>query len=210
MIIYIIRHGDNESLGNYLPGQKPGVHLNENGLKQAEGIAHSLQSLGISAIVSSPLERTIETAQPLADCLNLSISIDAGFIEMDTGEFTGVRFDELKKSKLWKQIRRSPEKTGFPGGERFEDAKSRVWNSVQKLHQTHPAGSVIAIFTHSDCIKMILTNALQLPLAYFPRFVIDPASLTILGFRKETTWLGGMNLHLPYALPPLHPQNLAT
>jgi broad specificity phosphatase PhoE len=204
MIVYLIRHGDNESLGNYLPGQKPGLHLNENGKTQAESIGISLTNAGITAIVSSPLERAIETAQPLSGAINLPIRIDHGVIEMDTGDFTGVPFNDLNDMESWAEIRKNPAESGFPGGERFETAGLRVWNSIQKLHENSPTEAIVAIFTHADCIKMILTCALQLPLTLFPRIHIDPASLSIIGFRKETIWIGGVNLPVPYHLAPFH------
>jgi broad specificity phosphatase PhoE len=204
MIVYLIRHGDNESLGNYLPGQKPNLHLNEIGKTQAESVAASLINAGITAIVSSPLERAVETAQPLSRTIKLPIRIDHGVIEMDTGDFTGVPFKDLNNMETWAEIRRNPAESGFPGGERFETAGLRVWNSIQKLHEDSPADAIVAIFTHSDCIKMIITCALQLPLIHFPRIHTDPASLSIIGFRKETIWIGGINLTVPYHLAPIH------
>jgi broad specificity phosphatase PhoE len=207
MIVYLIRHGENESLGNYLPGQKPGLHLNEKGKAQAESVAVGLANAGITAIVSSPLERAIETAEPLARCLNIQIQVDAGVIEMNTGKFTGVPFKKLNRLKSWSAIRHNPAGSVFPGGERFDTASQRIWNSIQAIRERSTEDAIVAVFTHSDCIKMILTGALQLPLMYFPRFMIDPASLSIIGFRKETTWVGGVNLGVPYTLAPFHPHH---
>ncbi len=210
MIIYLIRHGDNESLGNFLPGRKPGIHLNGSGQTQAMMIAQSLIQEGIQHIIASPLERTLETAQPLADLLRLPVEPDARLIEMDAGDLTGKPFTELKEMDIWKRIRRDPVHQGLPNGERFTDAQDRLWTGMEWIHQNYEEHAVIAVFTHADCIKMIVTRAMQMPLSFFPRLVVDPASLTILGFKKETTWLGGLNLHPPYNLPPFHPTHQKT
>jgi broad specificity phosphatase PhoE len=201
MIIYLIRHGDNDSLGKYLPGRLPDIHLNETGKKQAEAIRKSLATSGIQTIYASPLERAIETAQPLADALHLNIHFEPDLIEMDAGALTGKPFPELKRSREWKLIRKDPVTNGYPGGEDFPSAQFRLWNIITRIHESHSEDSILAVFSHADCIKMVIVYALQMPLPYFPRLAVDTASLSILGFKKETIWLGGLNLHPPYNLP---------
>lgn len=210
MIIYLIRHGDNESLGNYLPGQKPGVHLNEHGQEQAAAIASGLQDHGITRIFSSPLNRAVETGRPLADACGLLIELEPDLIEMDTGDLTGMDFKSLEELSTWQEIRKSPVGQAFPNGESFAAASERLWTCIDRLHRGLPEDARVAVFSHSDCIKMIVAHAMQMPLECFPRLEITPASLTILGFKKETYWLGGMNIQLPYVLPGFDPRNQHT
>lgn len=203
MIFLLIRHGDNESLGKYLPGQQAGIHLNKHGQEQAEAIANSLEMVNIDAIYSSPLERAVETASPLAARKNLPIKIHAGLIEMDAGKLTGKDFKQLKKLKSWQKIRSAPALSGFPDGETFVDAQIRLWQTLDEIRAGHAENAIIALFSHSDPVKMLIARALSFSLEAFPTMIVDPASLSILEFRKETTWLAGLNLHLPYHLPPL-------
>jgi probable phosphoglycerate mutase len=203
MIIYLIRHGDNESLGKYLPGTRPGIHLNEAGRVQAQWVADGLANAGIQKIYASPLERTLETASPLAERLRLPIQKMPELMEMDAGDLTGEPFQELTGKEVWKKIRRDPVHHGYPHGEEFPAASERLWNCVLGIRAAHPEDGVVAVFSHADCIKMIITSAMQLPLEKFPRLSVDTATLAILGFRKETFWLGGMNIRPPYVLPPL-------
>jgi broad specificity phosphatase PhoE len=201
MIIYLIRHGENDSLGKYLPGRLPEIHLNEAGKKQAETIGNSLEKNGIQVIYASPLERAVETAQPLADSLHLKVQIEPDLMEMDAGKLTGIPIQNLKRTKEWKLIRKDPVANGYPGGEDFPSAQKRLWSVITRIRESQPEDAIVAIFSHADCIKMIITYAMQMPLPYFPRLAIDTASLSILGFKKETIWLGGLNLHPPYNLP---------
>ena len=128
--VLLIRHGENDSLGKYLPGQLGGIHLNEAGRLQANQVAESLASTPIAKIISSPLERAVETATPLTEKLGLTTIIEPGFMEMNTGSWTGLRFPEIKEDPLWEKLRAEPENHAFPDGESFVDASERLWKTL--------------------------------------------------------------------------------
>ncbi len=210
MIIFLIRHGANISLGKFLPGVLPDIHLNDEGKRQAKQVAKSLRSTEIDAIYASPLERTMETAQPLADAIHVPVIPTPELMEMDTGIMTGKSFTELKEDETWKKIRAKPEASGFPGGEDFPHAWDRLWTALDLIRRNHTSTSKIAIFSHSDCIKMLIARAIGLPFSSFQRLMVDPASLTILAHHKDKFWLLGSNLNLPYVLPVIDIKKPAT
>ena len=73
-VFLLIRHGENDSIArDKLAGRKPGVHLNNEGLKQAVRISEILADIPIKAIYSSPLERAMETARPTAELKELPV-----------------------------------------------------------------------------------------------------------------------------------------
>ena len=85
-ILLLIRHGENEFVKqSRLPGRLPGIHLNEHGQEQALALAESLKTMPIRAIYASPLERALETAQPLADALGLAIQLRPGLCAFRAG-----------------------------------------------------------------------------------------------------------------------------
>ena len=88
-IILLIRHGENDWVGKKLAGRLPGVHLNQNGLNQAQAVAATLHNLPIKAIYSSPLERAMETAQPLALVKKMEITICDNLSEINFGDWQG-------------------------------------------------------------------------------------------------------------------------
>jgi broad specificity phosphatase PhoE len=200
--ILLIRHGDNESLSKYLPGHLTGIHLNEAGKTQALLVADSLKDAQITSIISSPLERAVETATPLAEKLNLSVDIQKGFIEMNTGSWTGKNFTEIKEDPVWKKLRDDPENHTFPDGETFADAQMRLWDALKNTIDIHDDNATIAIFSHSDCIKLLLAKAMDAPMRRYYSFSVDPASLSILIFKKNRIYLDGLNLKLPYQWQP--------
>jgi broad specificity phosphatase PhoE len=200
--ILLIRHGENDSLSKYLPGHLPGIHLNEAGKAQAQLVAESLKDVPITSFISSPLERAIETAEPLARILGLPINLDPGFIEMGTGSWTGKNFPDVKADPLWEKLRSDPEKYGFPDGESFGAAQERLWRALQQTIENQPEHAIVAIFSHSDCIKLLLTRAMDSPLKRYYSFSVDTASLNVLIFRKNRIYLDGQNLRLPYQWKP--------
>ncbi len=200
--ILLIRHGENDSLGKYLPGNLPGIHLNEAGKAQALLVADSLKDVPITSIISSPLERAVETAEPLAKMLGLPITLEPGFIEMSTGSWTGKNFPEVKGDPLWEKLRSDPENYGFPDGENFGAADERLWTALNKVIENQKDDAIVAIFSHSDCIKLLLTRAMEAPLKRYYSFNVDTASLNVLIFRKNRIYLDGQNLRLPYQWKP--------
>ena len=82
-VILLIRHGENDYVKKQrLAGRMAGVHLNQNGQKQAQALAETLGRAPIKAIYSSPLERAMETAAPLAQALGLPVQPRPGLIEV--------------------------------------------------------------------------------------------------------------------------------
>ena len=116
--LLLIRHGDNEFIArNKLAGRLPGVHLNEKGRQQAEVLAQLLLKAPLRAIYSSPMERAVETAQPLAAALGLEVQIRPQLIELNYGNWQGRTFKQLARIKLWKEVQNNPVGVRFPGGE---------------------------------------------------------------------------------------------
>ena len=99
-ILLLVRHAENNYLKlNRLPGRLPDVHLNRRGKAQARLLAERLKAAPIKAVYSSPLERAMETALPLAKALGLEVISRPGLIETDVGEWQGESIKKLGKQK---------------------------------------------------------------------------------------------------------------
>ena len=97
----LIRHAAHDLLGRRLAGRMPGVSLNGEGRRQVERLAERLAGASIRAVISGPLERARETAEPLARGLGLPVQISAAVDEIDFGEWTGLPFAELDQDPRW-------------------------------------------------------------------------------------------------------------
>ena len=179
--IFLIRHGENEYVAKgRLAGRLPGVHLNDNGRQQAQAVAQALAKAPIKAVYSSPMERCMETAQPLAETLKLGVIPQDGLLEVDFGAWQDKTLKDLRRRKLWKVVQANPSRLQFPEGETFVHAQQRIVQTLEQLNQQHDPNDLIVCFSHSDLIKLALSYYLGQPLDLFQRIMISPASLSIL------------------------------
>lgn len=178
-VIYLIRHGENNLLGKRLPGWMPGVHLNARGQTQAEAVARALAEVPLRAIYASPLERTMETAQPLARLKGIQIVPRPGLGEIQPGRWQGQPLKSLRRRKLWPVIQFTPSLARFPDGESFAEAQSRIAAELEALRHRHPKDT-IACFSHADMIKLAVAHYLGLPLDLYQRLSISPGSISVL------------------------------
>ncbi len=192
-ILFLIRHGQNDWVGKRLAGRTAGVHLNQIGQQQAQSIAATLAELPFKAIYSSPLERAMETAQPLADKLSLPVVIKEGLLEINFGDWQGKTIKQLQRMKLWKTVQNQPQEMHFPGGESFEQAQQRLVDCVENLRNQHTKEDLIACFSHSDSIRLLVTHYLAMPLAAFQRVAIDTASISVIAFHEERIFVPYIN-----------------
>ena len=198
--LLIIRHGENEyTRTGKLAGWTPEVHLNERGLAQAQAIGQHLAKAPLKAIYSSPLERALETAAPLAKAKKLRVHKLEGVGEVRYGDWTGKSLKVLGRTKLWGTVQRFPASMEFPGGETFRAVQSRAVDALDGLRQRHPK-DLIAVFSHGDVIKLILAHYLGMPIDLFQRIAINTGSISVIHLT------GGMPLVFKFnELPPMPP-----
>ena len=194
-IIYLIRHGHNEYVGKgKLAGRLKGVHLSDRGRAQAESLAGNLSKVKFSAIYASPLERTLQTAKPIASAQGLKVTSRPGLLEMGYGTWQGHSLKTLRRRKLWPVIQSTPSLVRFPEGESFPEAQSRIIAEIEALRKIHKSPkSCIACVFHSDPIKLALAHYAGIPLDLFQRLVIEPASVSILAINGKHVHIVRMN-----------------
>lgn len=177
--VFLIRHGLTAQTGKTLYGQLPGIPLDRRGRAQADEVAARLARVGITAIYTSPLERCVQTVEPLAAATGLPLRPSAELIEMDAGTWTGRRLSQLRRLKDWKVVQRSPSHFAFPGGEGFVAAQARVWGELERIARRHRGGRVV-VATHGDLVRIALATATGIGIDGFQRFVADTGSVSVL------------------------------
>jgi len=190
-LIIFVRHGRTPTTGTKLPGRAPNLHLSDEGKSQAEMIAKEIEKssssfLGakVSAVYASPMERTQETAKPIAKTLNLRVRTLQGLNECDFGDWTGRRLRDLSKLKSWSTIQKQPSSFRFPNGESFTEMQNRMLKTVDKILERHPGETVVCV-SHADPIKAILASAVGTPLDLFQRILVGPCSASVVLYTKE-------------------------
>jgi probable phosphoglycerate mutase len=191
--LLLVRHGETDWLGEKLAGRLPDVHLNAKGRENAERLAAMLHPLSLAAVYSSPLERAIETAEPTARAAGRSILRSDLLQEVDFGELAGKAFSEFRETPLWQQVHRNPAEVRYPSGENLVEAQERAVRAIEEIHAQYDSGTV-ALFTHSDAIRLAVAHFLRMPLAAYHALVADPASVSVLYYTRNAVCVAGLNL----------------
>jgi probable phosphomutase (TIGR03848 family) len=195
----LIRHGENDTVGRSLAGRQKGVGLNSAGRQQARELVRRLQGWELAAIVSSPMERTLETAAPLAEDRGQPVVVREGINEVDYGEWTGLTLEELRERPGWKEYNAFRSGIRIPGGELISEVQTRMVDELERLGRLHPS-STLALFSHGDPIRTVLAHAMGMPLDLITRLTISTASVSILDLSRYGPTIQGINCTGPVAL----------
>jgi probable phosphomutase (TIGR03848 family) len=176
--LVLVRHAVTAHTGPLLSGRMPGVDLSETGIKQAEDAGARLAGLPITAIYASPIERTRQTAEHIAQHHDLPVQPLEGVIEADYGEWTGEKIADLAKTDLWKTVQVTPSRARFPNGESLIEMQSRMVAALEAVVADHP-GEMVVVVSHADPIKAAIAHFTGVHLDLFQRIVVSPASVTV-------------------------------
>jgi probable phosphomutase (TIGR03848 family) len=200
-VVLLVRHGQTPTTGRVLPGRAPGLHLSDDGRRQAEAAAQRLAKVRrITAVYASPLERARETAMPIARARGLAVRIERGLADLDVGRWTGSRLDRLSKRPEWSTVQRYPSGFRFPDGESFVEMQTRMTAALARMVEQHRGGVVVAV-SHADPIKAALAHALGMHLDLFQRLAIAPGSITTIAFGASGPTVLGVNAVGEMAVP---------
>ena len=182
-IFHLVRHGAYALLDQALGGRDPHP-LSDAGRVQAEAIAAAMRTHAITAVVSSPVQRAIDTAAPTAAALGLRLQVDHAFTEIDFAAWTGASFDMLAGDPAWQRWNNFRSTSGVPGGETILAVQMRVISGLTQLAAAFPHGEV-ALFTHADVIKTALAHVLGSPLELMRRIEISAGSISEIVFYEQ-------------------------
>ena len=185
-LMLLVRHGHTPTTGKVLPGRAKGLHLSDKGRQQAAAVSERLAALPhLDAVFCSPLERTRETAAPIAAARGLRPKLEKGLLEADIGEWTGQELKSVRKLPEWKAVQQHPSQFRFPGGESFLQLQERTVATLERLRAEHPGGTIVAV-SHADPIKAALVHALGAHLDMFQRVSVSTCSVTAIAYADGT------------------------
>lgn len=173
----LVRHAERDTPDDLLPGRAAGVALTGAGRAQAERIAAALHSEPVDQVLSSPLERAVETARPLARAKGLDVVTVPAFNEIEFGAWTGRRFGDLEPEPRWRGFNAFRSGTRIPGGECAAEVQVRMVAELIRLRDAFP-GQTIACFSHADPIRLVLGYFLGAPIDFFHRLEISPGAIS--------------------------------
>jgi probable phosphomutase (TIGR03848 family) len=186
-VVLLVRHGLTPTTGVKLPGRARGLHLSDEGRRQAgEAAARIAKISKIVAVYSSPLERARETAGIIAKARNMAVRIERGLLEIDIGKWTGLALKDAAARPEWKAIQQHPSGFRFEGGESFTEMQARVTSAILRIVARH-TGRIIVAVSHADPIKAAVAHAIGTPLDLFQRIMIGTASISALAYSPSSS-----------------------
>ena len=177
-VTLLLRHGQTPMSVQKRYAGRSDPPLTDIGVQQAAAAAKRLASAGFGVIVTSPLLRTVQTAQQVAAVTGAAVVTDDGFRETDFGAWDGLTFTEVRERwpdevTAWLA---DPE-VAPPGGESFTDVSARVTAALNRVLAAQ-AGQTVLIVSHVTPIKTLVTAALLAPPAALYRMHLDIAALS--------------------------------
>jgi probable phosphoglycerate mutase len=187
-VVLLIRHAQTDAVGEWLAGRGVDVPLNQAGRAQSERLRARLSATDIAAVYSSPMQRAIETAMPIARERSLRVEPQVDLVEIDFGEWTGSHLAALSSDPRWTRFNRLRSMAAIPNGERAVDAQARIVRALDDAHVKHP-NATVAFVTHSDVIRLAVLHVAGAPIDFIHRFEIAPASITALALEDDSARL---------------------
>ena len=181
MLLLLIRHA--ESVGNRqgrLQGRTE-FPLTERGQRQAEQLAAALSSPAIGAVYSSPIKRTLDTAEAIASRFGLTVRVDEALQEYHFGELSGLTWTEIQKRRprlIEELLSDTPRFPGYPGEEGRDAFRDRVCGALWAIADRHAKEEAVAVVTHAGPIAVFLLDVLQRGYRRPIPFTLDNASVT--------------------------------
>ena len=196
----LVRHGrTSANADGVLAGRAHGVRLDDVGRGQAAAVAERLAVLPLARLVTSPLQRTVQTARAVAEAQATPVALvrDRGFVECGYGAWTGRSLKELAKEPLWRTVQTHPSAVTFPDGEAMADMMGRAVRAARRhdaeVTAEHGEGAVWAVVSHGDVIKAVVADALGLHLDAFQRIVVAPASICVVRYTEQRPFVVQLN-----------------
>jgi broad specificity phosphatase PhoE/ribonuclease HI len=205
--LVLVRHGVTphtaaKKFSGGLGSANPG--LSDEGRAQIRATADWLSpiSAGIDVVVSSPVRRTLESAELLAERLGKTVVVEPGFAEMEFGSWDGLTLAEVaERDKARLDAWLGSMDTAPPGGESFREVQERVLAGLDRVLEAH-AGRTVVVVSHVTPIKTLVAEALTAPLESVLRMELSPASVTVLSFYPEVDGQARARMRLYNARPP--------
>lgn len=159
--VILVRHGQTEWNRVHRFRGRVDIELNKTGHRQAQAVAERLSRYEIAALYSSPLQRALQTAQPIAETCGLEAQPLEGIIDIDYGAWAGLSPEEAATQypHLFETWRSAPERAELPQGESLDDVRRRAWDAFNKVCLLH-VGECLVLVSHVAVNRVLICAVL--------------------------------------------------
>jgi broad specificity phosphatase PhoE len=195
--LYLVRHGETSATEKGRICGESNIPLNDEGFAQANVLGSWFSDMEISSIFSSPLTRSVQTADAIAKAIKMPTYFKhSGLTEKKEGE--GKTYWQLRDEdpSAWEKWSNNPIDYAPPGGESVRNFVSRVDRALKDIINNYETGNRIVITTHAGIIRAIILNCLNIPVENFFRIDIPTGSITKIEYSENFATLKYTSLTL--------------
>lgn len=183
--VLLIRHGVTPwHAERRVLGQRD-IPLAPEGIEQSHDVARALGGVKLAEVLSSPLQRAVQTAEIIGRAVGIEVARDPRLTDFKVGSWTGLGYEEVAASGEYQAFLRRPDAAAMPGGEKLEEIQRRAIAAVEQALSDSPTGDALAIVTHAGIIRVLLTHYMGSPVANYHRIRVSPGSISILSFADD-------------------------
>lgn len=203
--VILIRHGrTSANADGVLAGWAPGVFLDADGEQQARLLGERLAPFELAALITSPLDRAVQTADAIATRHHREVArhVDDRVAECRYGDWEGKSLAALAEHALWPAVQAHPASVRFPGGESMTQMQHRAVAAIRDWNERLGEDAIYGVVSHGDVIKAILADALGMHLDGFQRIQVDPGSVSVIRYTPMRPFVARVNDTGTLALRP--------
>lgn len=179
-LFHLVRHGEHELQNRVLAGRMEGVGLSAAGVAQVDALVRHFVRTGIDAVYASPLQRTRETAAPIAAACGVPLALSDSLLEVDFGAWTGLSHGDLEHLPDWQRWNAARSLCRAPGGETIAEVQARMAGFLNALAAERPEGRFVVV-SHAESIRAALAYYLGMAVDLFLRVDVSPGCTSVLG-----------------------------
>ncbi|GAB4186397.1 MAG: histidine phosphatase family protein [Calditrichia bacterium] len=181
---YLIRHGETESNKRNIFRGRADVPLNQTGIQQAESLAVELKPISLNMILSSPLQRAVQTAEKISRQKSVPIIIEEDLTNISLGKWEGQPKEVIRQKfpNLYEMWIREPEKLFFKGMEPLKEVQQRAISVIRKYQKelSHHREAHVAVVTHRAVLKPLIAGLIGIKEPYFWKIHMDTAAYSVI------------------------------
>jgi broad specificity phosphatase PhoE len=183
--VFLIRHGVTPwHAERRVLGQRD-IPLAPEGIEQANAAAAALAGVKLGEVLSSPLQRAVQTAEIIGRSAGMEVARDPRLTDFKLGKWTGMSYADIAASPEYSLFLREPAAVEVMGGESLDDVERRSVAAIEQALSDSPSGDAIAVVTHAGIIRVLLSHYMGSPPANYHRIRVSPGSISILSFADD-------------------------
>lgn len=184
--VFLIHHGVTDWHQDCKLLGRRDIPMNGDGRGQAERIANWLEGIDVAEVISSPLQRALQTAEIIGKRFGIDFARDPRLTALHLGSWEGQLSADVIASDAYAQFMANPMSFRVPEGEALHEIKARAVAAVEQALEDNPAGTSVAMITHARVIRVLLAHYMAAPPATYHRLRIHPGSVSILSFSHDS------------------------